>query len=894
MDEYTTFSPSINQIKRDPMIYVRDLTTKSSVTLEELLNARKTVQNCADETNTQLKKNVYKNYQLFIDTSQEISYLKSEMSQLSSYLNDEYKLLESLLSISIGGSKTGLTLSEKKEAQEKVKEERERKMLQMSQSTMNGPLPTKEFRTIIDNIEGGSGMLNNRQNSLVYCDGEVIELDENYSEIQNLYLVLLNDALIISTVNIDRTMSISNKTSFNQIPIRKYKFQSIIDLELIAVVNVKDRRYNKFEMAFKILMGPPDKVFLTNSPAKKKAWIDAFEAAKKYLRLQRHDTLYNISSQSSNNCSSITDTNVIGGGNHYSNLMLSPTTTTTTMNQTKSSPLTFTTTTFEENNELLEENNQMMDFELPIWLVELPDDLDVYIAQRNFDEAVKLVTRAHEHFYIYPKWCDNQMHVDLKLKIDNKISELVEALSSELNVAADRSLQTGPRASRRAVALLVQLGKSSLAIRLFLDQRKRLLKYYFKQQKITDGATISFMKRMTNLFFSHFVKTTKEFLRAFEIDQSECFNQDYNNDNNQPSNNSSLNWQNSDEFIIGNNIKCTNNNSLSASYSHTALACLNSWIYDEFQRYLALFPRHVFINQVNTLAAVECISLAMNQCTKLRQTIGIDLLFVLNKTLKNDIKNLIQEIHNKFMEAIKLRANENPIQPLTFETKIKLNKFLAEMNEYDLDVQDFIIKNNNDPKISYKIMLSYNTCTFAKSYLNTLKELLKLMHDPYSTRAINKILVQSFQWQMNYLRDSLYENRNNNNDNRFMEEFIRKNIIFILDKLIPIVIKKYCETLQVHSFNQIQTASLQYSHLKENDEENNTRQTSLTPDYNNDDDYNNDGFDNRQSDRRYLSPTPTPRSRKSRTSPTTANNYQDSQRGSSTSSPASTTTATYL
>ncbi|OTF70058.1 exocyst complex component 8-like protein [Euroglyphus maynei] len=857
------------------MYYVRELTTKSSVTLEELLNARKTVQNCADETNTQLKKNVYKNYQLFIDTSQEISYLKSEMSQLSSYLNDEYKLLESLLSISIGGSKTGLTLTEKKEAQEKVKEERERKMLQMSQATMNGPLPTKEFRTIIDNIEGGAGILNNRQNSLVYCDGEVIELNENYSEIQNLYLVLLNDALIISTVNIDRTMAISNKTPFNQMSTRKYKFQSIIDLELIAVVNVKDRRYNKFEMAFKILMGPPDKVFLTSSPAKKKAWIDAFEAAKKYLRLQRHDTLYNISSPSNN--PSMSDTNVAA---NYSNLMMSPT---MAINQTKS-PLTFTTTSFEESNEIMEENNQN-DSELPIWLMELPDDLDVYIAQRNFDEAVKLVTRAHEHFYLYPKWCDNQMHVDLKLKIDNKISELVEALSSELNVAADRSLQTGPRASRRAVALLIQLGKSSLAIRLFLDQRKRLLKYYFKQQKVTDGATISFMKRMTNLFFSHFIMTTKEFLRAFEIDQSDCClypdNNPQNNNNNdnynQQSNNSSLNWLDhnnhhcSDEFIM--NTKCTNSLS-QTSYSHTALACLNSWIYDEFQRYLALFPRHVFINQVNTLAAIECVSLAMNQCTKLRQTIGIDLLFVLNKTLKNDIQNLIQEVHNKFMEAIKLRANENPIQPLSFESKTKLNKFLAEMDEYDLDVQDLIIniKNDGEQKISHQIMLSYNTCTFAKSYLNTLKDLLKLMHDPYSTRAINRILVQSFQWQMNYLRDALYDNSHHD---RFMEEFIRKNIIFILDKLIPVVIEKYCETLQVRSFNQIQTASLQYSHLKE--ENSTTTIKSLTPDYNNDDD---DDFDEMTSNRRYLSPTPTPRSRKSR---------------ASTSSPTSTTsTATYL
>src|SRR5699024_4801497 len=93
---YQTILP--NRERFDSIRYVNDLASKPSVTLESLLHARKTVQNVADETNTQLKKNVYKNYQLFIDTSKEISYLKKEMSQLSKLLNDENKLLDNMLS----------------------------------------------------------------------------------------------------------------------------------------------------------------------------------------------------------------------------------------------------------------------------------------------------------------------------------------------------------------------------------------------------------------------------------------------------------------------------------------------------------------------------------------------------------------------------------------------------------------------------------------------------------------------------------------------------------------------------------------------------------------------------------------------------------------------------
>src|SRR5690606_18783270 len=65
----------------------------------------------------------------------------------------------------------------------------------------------------------------------------------------------------------------------------------------------------------------------------------------------------------------------------------------------------------------LDESNEA-DPELPGWLVEMPDELDVFIAQRNFVDAVKLVNRAQEHFELFPKWCDNQMQIDLKLKID--------------------------------------------------------------------------------------------------------------------------------------------------------------------------------------------------------------------------------------------------------------------------------------------------------------------------------------------------------------------------------------------------------------------------------------------------------------------------------------------
>jgi len=272
---------------------VNDLTAKPSVTLEALQQARRTIQNNADETNAQLKKNVYKNYQLFIDTSKEIAFLKKENSHMSKMLTEQTALLDQIMSISIGGSKTGLTQTEKKEALEKIKEERERKMLaSISKSALNGPLPTLEFRSLIDYIDGGSGILENKLNSLVYHEGELLELDDanDYKEIGPVYLILLNDSLIITTPlnKFQQTTASGN---------RKYKFHSIIDLESIAVVNVKDRSFRKYESAFKILMSATTKVFLTVSSAKKKSWVDSFDIAKKYRRtsrMPRRDTAMSI------------------------------------------------------------------------------------------------------------------------------------------------------------------------------------------------------------------------------------------------------------------------------------------------------------------------------------------------------------------------------------------------------------------------------------------------------------------------------------------------------------------------------------------------------------------------------------------------------------------------
>ena len=121
----------------------------------------------------------------------------------------------------------------------------------------------------------------------------------------------------------------------------------------------------------------------------------------------------------------------------------------------------------EEDTETEDEGDQ---FELPEWLAELSDDLEVYIAQREFEQAVNLIFRAET-------FCANHEDSPLiraaKNKLENRKKHLLGVLTNELST--EKSVQGGPRSARRAVHLLVRLGRSAEAVDLFLKHRGAIL-----------------------------------------------------------------------------------------------------------------------------------------------------------------------------------------------------------------------------------------------------------------------------------------------------------------------------------------------------------------------------------------------------------------------------------
>lgn len=70
---------------------------KPTLDLDSLISFKRQVQDLTDQTNSELKRNVYQNYSLFIETSKEISTLKTEMRELNILLDKQHTSISKLI-----------------------------------------------------------------------------------------------------------------------------------------------------------------------------------------------------------------------------------------------------------------------------------------------------------------------------------------------------------------------------------------------------------------------------------------------------------------------------------------------------------------------------------------------------------------------------------------------------------------------------------------------------------------------------------------------------------------------------------------------------------------------------------------------------------------------------
>jgi hypothetical protein len=394
---------------------------------------------------------------------------------------------------------------------------------------------------------------------------------------------------------------------------------------------------------------------------------------------------------------------------------------------------------------------------LPQWFVKSPEDFDVHIAQRNLKEAVELVKKIKEHFVEYPKCCDND-YTDLKNKIDNRIQELINVISSELQPVTDGSVQGGPRSSIGPIQLLRELNLSSRAVKLYLDLRSSVLRFVLDQQKVETSTTLQFIKQLCSIFFHNLIETCNEFKQAFELDKyvnmaiDECdyltdvkFNYSHRAkkslfelvkpiyqsehpkfDNKiMPSNGNDI----SSQILSPHTVKVTDETLMQSQasggyktfYYLSSYASLTYWITLEFENFLLIYREHVFGSPTPLSLSIiaEGIYYLRCQCSKMAMYCEIDMSQTLERELSNEIRRVIEESGRKLIDTIKKLDKEEKWQPQQFQNKSEKTRFLEEMNDVDLKTMPKYVP-------EFKLQFTASKTAFARCFLITVNDLAKV------------------------------------------------------------------------------------------------------------------------------------------------------------------------
>lgn len=392
---------------------------------------------------------------------------------------------------------------------------------------------------------------------------------------------------------------------------------------------------------------------------------------------------------------------------------------------------------------------------LPAWFTKSPEDFDVLIAQRNLREAVDLAKQVKAHFKQYPKCCDSSSQLDLKMRIDNRIKELVNAICSELQPSTDRTIQGSPRSSIASIQLLRELNLSSRAVKLYLDQRSSVLRFVLSQQKVESTTTLQIMKQICSIFFHNTIETCSEFKQAFELNKHvnlaleessdklgltvsrqdsnqihffDLVSPIYNTIHPSPLNSPGVsNGSDLSSHLLNNQTDNTLLSSCSGSSSNiffnlSTYSSLTYWIVEEFENFMVLFKKQVFnsIPPLPTSMIAESIYNLRNKCSRMANHCEINIAPFIERQLENEIRQLVEDSGRKLIETINKLNQEEQWQPQQFQNKAQLTRFFEEMNDVDLKTMPSYIFED--------LKLRFTACktTFARLYLILVNDLAKV------------------------------------------------------------------------------------------------------------------------------------------------------------------------
>ena len=297
---------------------------------------------------------------------------------------------------------------------------------------------------------------------------ETVEGCSSVTEVPGRYMVLSSHLVeldqesceavqLIRAFLLNDSLMIATHTKKRRGPVR-FRFQALFELDNMAVVDIADS--DIVQNAFKVHMFPDSHFYQAESSEAKMKWISILESTK-----QKHKATHDAVKVE-----------------------------TDTVSAKKPSG----------------KNDQKLVVSIEMFK-DAPEQLDVFIAQRDFERAILKIEDTKDKLKDFP---DSHDLRDIRIRLNHRVNQLSEILMKELDSSRSGSLRGGPRAAGKVVKLLLRLGRSAKACELFLKNHSQIIERDLADVR-SEGATTLYIGKYSSAFFHGLENAANEFLRAF-------------------------------------------------------------------------------------------------------------------------------------------------------------------------------------------------------------------------------------------------------------------------------------------------------------------------------------------------------------------------------------------
>ena len=292
----------------------------------------------------------------------------------------------------------------------------------------------------------------------------------------------------------------------------------------------------------------------------------------------------------------------------------------------------------------------------------------------------------------------------------------------ELEASPSGSLRGGPKAARKAISLLLKLGRASQACELFLNSHSLLIRYEIKLIKL-EGATSLYITKLSKTFFQGLGTATEEFERAFTTNHG--------------------------------------------SYSAFAIWCIK-----ELKEYSETFCEIVFA-QKSIFNVAECVVAVQSACEALEEK-GLSLSYALMNNLHSHLCEALNEAKTEIIKACRGKASEEVWDPMDFRSDpAQLSVLALEME--NIGIVDF----RNLISAGGIIDISKTTFTFCKLAFNYVSEVLR-----FYVPELYEVFVDCFCDFSRHIV-SIFQDALSTDQFLPNHEFIHRNADFTIDTVLP-------------------------------------------------------------------------------------------------------------